>query len=334
MLNYHNSTERDEVNTDAGPTNKAPAMEMQQMDKSDPFADNQAYGAPAHDPHAILNECRDVQRAIDDLEAQLSQLQRAQRGFVSGTGASNRDIDAMSAEIMGGYRSMGDRVKRIKSKPGTSPVIHHPTNFSNISAEARNATNAPQVNALDRRLKKAINAFQQQESSFRHEVSEQQKRQYLIVNPSATADELRSVSEAGGDVQIFQQALLSSDRRGQAQSTLANVRQRHDAIQQIEKTMLELAQLFQDLDRMVVEQEPMVQHAEKQADETRVHMEAANVELGGAVDKARSARRKKWICLGILLAIIVVIIVVVLVWGATTQGWFNKNNNNNSKPAA
>jgi len=95
-------------------------MEMQQMDgQANPFEDNQAYGAPAHDPHAILNECRDVQRAIDDLEAQLSQLQRAQRGFVSGTGASNRDIDAMSAEIMGGYRSMGDRVKRIKSKPGT-----------------------------------------------------------------------------------------------------------------------------------------------------------------------------------------------------------------------
>ena len=146
------------------------------------------------------------------------------------------------------------------------------------------------------------------------------------MNPQATDAELRTVSEAGGDVQIFQQALLSADRRGQqAQSALANVRQRHDAIQQIEKTMMELAELFQDLDRMVVEQETMIVHAEKQADDTRVHMESANVELGGAVDKARSARRKKWICLGICLAILVIIIIVVLVWGATTQGWFKKN---------
>jgi len=99
-------------------------MEMQSMNgQSNPFEDNNNnYGAPGHDPHAILNECRDVQRAIDDLESQLGQLQRAQRGFVSGTGASNRDIDAMGAEIMGGYRSMADRVKRIKSKPGTSSI--------------------------------------------------------------------------------------------------------------------------------------------------------------------------------------------------------------------
>jgi len=202
--------------------------------------------------------------------------------------------------------------------------VNQPTN---PRPEARSATNAPQVNALDRRIKKAINAFQQQESSFRHEVQEQQKRQYLIVNPNATEAELREVSEAGGDVQIFQQALMSADRRGQAQSTLANVRQRHDAIQQIERTMMELAEMFQDLDRMVIEQEPMIQHAEKQADDTRVHMESANVELGGAVDKARSARRKKWMCLGICLAILIVIIIVVLVWGATTQGWFKHNNN-------
>jgi len=101
-------------------------MEMQSINgQGNPFADsNNSYGAPAHDPHAILNECREVQRAIDDLEAQLGQLQRAQRGFVSGNGASNRDIDAMGAEIMGGYRSMADRVKRIKSKPGMSSPTH------------------------------------------------------------------------------------------------------------------------------------------------------------------------------------------------------------------
>ena len=97
-------------------------MEMQSMSdgQGNPFEDpNNRYGTQAQNPHAILDECREVQRAIDDLEKELGQLQRAQRGFVSGTGASNRDIDAMGAEIMGGYRAMADRVKRIKSRPGT-----------------------------------------------------------------------------------------------------------------------------------------------------------------------------------------------------------------------
>ena len=96
-------------------------MEMQPINNGpgNPFEDpNNRYGTPAHNPHAILDECREVQRAIDELEKDLQQLQRAQRGFVSGTGASNREIDAMGAEIMGGYRAMADRVKRIKSRPG------------------------------------------------------------------------------------------------------------------------------------------------------------------------------------------------------------------------
>jgi len=107
-------------------------MEMQPMANGEPnpFVDshnqhNSPYGAPAPptDPHAILNDCRDVGRAIDDLESQLQQLQRAQRGFVSGTGATNADIDAMGAEIMSGYRAMADRVKRIKSRPGRNRVV-------------------------------------------------------------------------------------------------------------------------------------------------------------------------------------------------------------------
>ncbi|KAG8631385.1 hypothetical protein KVT40_000525 [Elsinoe batatas] len=297
------------------------AVEMQnlQQDQHNPFQDGQQNGyggAPQQsNPHAILNECREIQRAIDDLEGDLQTLQRAQRGFVNGNGASNREIDAMGAEIMGTYRSLADRVKRIKSKP-----------------EAGNPQNAPQVGNLDRRIKKAINAFQQQESSFRKEVQEQQKRQYLIVNPNATEQELREVSEAGGDTQIFQQALLSADRRGQSQSTLRSVQQRHDAIQQIERTMMELAQLFQDLDAIVVQQDPMIQNVEKHAEDTQQHMVEANVQLEQATVKARAARKKKWICLGIVVAIIVFVAIIVLVYGAT-QGWFRKDPAPAAQPA-
>ncbi|PNS14260.1 Syntaxin-like protein psy1 [Sphaceloma murrayae] len=289
------------------------SVEMQnlQQNEPNPFGDNQTngYGAPPqqNNPHAILNECREVQRAIDDLEGDLQTLQRAQRGFVNGTGAQNREIDAMGAEIMGTYRALADRVKRIKSKP-----------------EAGNPQNAPQVGNLDRRIKKAINAFQQQESAFRKEVQEQQRRQYLIVNPDATESELREVSEAGGDTQIFQQALLSADRRGQAQSTLRSVQQRHDAIQQIERTMMELAQLFQDLDAIVVEQDPMIQNVEKHAEDTQQHMVEANVQLEQATTKARAARKKKWICLGIVVAIIVIVAIIVVAYGAS-QGWFRRD---------
>lgn len=107
-------------------------QQQQQQNGPNPFGDNQTNGQGAQqpsNPHAILNECRDIQRAIDDLEGDLQTLQRAQRGFVNGTGAQNREIDAMGAEIMGTYRALADRVKRIKSKPGETtlaPTLGHP----------------------------------------------------------------------------------------------------------------------------------------------------------------------------------------------------------------
>ena len=90
---------------------------------------------------------------------------------------------------------------------------------------------------------------------------------------------------------------MSSDRRGQAQSALGAVRARHDAIQNIEKTIIELNQLFQDLDVIVVQQEPAVQVIEERAEEAHDNVKKATDSTGQAVEKARSRRRKKWWCL-------------------------------------
>ncbi|KAK5126763.1 hypothetical protein LTR85_009697 [Meristemomyces frigidus] len=298
-----------------GRQHNAGDVEMQPLTggaAENPFADGAAYSQQQQqrDPNAILNDCRAVGHAIDDLEGRLPELQRLQRGFTSGTGTSNKEIDSVSADIMTGYRGLADRVKRIKSQP-----------------EAGSPRNKPQVDALDRRIRKAINTYQQTESHFRKEVQDQQRRQYLIVRPDATEAEIREATDNNGDeVQIFQQALLQSDRRGQAQSTLRNVQQRHDAIQQIERTMMQLQELFQDLDAAVVQQEPLVQNIEQKAEETNTHLEAGNVHVEKAVGSARAARKKKWICLGIVVAIILIIIIIILVWGATTQNWFKKGS--------
>lgn len=275
---------------------------MQPLPNTNPFEDPYSE-QQSRDPNATLNACREVSRAVDELDNRLPELQRIQRQFTSGTGATNKEIDAKAADIMATYRALAERVKRIKSQP-----------------DARQPRNEPQVNALDRRIKKAINHFQQNESQFRREVQEQQRRQYLIVNPDASEQQIREATEGGGDTQIFQQALLNSDRRGQAQTTLRSVQQRHDAIQQIEKTMMELAELFQNLDAIVVQQEPMIMNIEEKAEETHTHMVQANEHLGAATVSARAARRKKWWCLLICILIVIIIAVIIVIWYFMTHG--------------
>lgn len=97
----------------------------------------------------------------------------------------------------------------------------------------------------------------------------------------------------------FSLQLMQSGRSAEARTRLAAVQQRHDEIQNIERTMIELAELFQDLERIVVEQEPLVENIEKQAEQVQDDLVKGNTEMATAVTSARAARKKKWICLGI-----------------------------------
>lgn len=278
-------------------------LEMQPMSQQSQYGASsvQQPSQAQHDPNAILNDCRDVSRALDSIDNRLGELQRLQRAFISGQGQSNKDIDALSADIMTQYRGLTDRVRRIKGM-----------------RDAKEPRNRAQVDSLDRKIHGAINNYQKIEAAFRREVNDSQRRQYLIVNPNATEHEIQEATAGGGDTQIFQQALMNSDRRGQAQSTLRSVHQRHEAIQQIERTMEELNQLFQDLDRLIIEQEPMVQEIEKNADQTVDHLRKANEYQDKAIVSARGARRKKFICLGICIAIVLIIVLIIIIYLAVT----------------
>ncbi|KAF2659324.1 t-SNARE [Lophiostoma macrostomum CBS 122681] len=255
----------------------------------------QTYGQASGgaDPNAILDECREVDRALDQIDGQLGNLERIFKQVLARPDMPSGEVTALSSQVMTGYRALVARVKNIKSKP-----------------ESGNPRNAPQVGKLDRRLKATINKYQNLEADFRRDSVAAAARQYRIVKPDATDEEVQKASE-DPSAPIFQQALLSSDRRGQAQSSLRNVKERHEAIQRLEQQMIELAQLFTDLDQIVVQQEPMVENIEQKGEEIHSNVVQGNEEIGGAIVKARSRNRKKWWCLLIVIIIIAIIAIVV-----------------------
>jgi syntaxin 1B/2/3 len=159
-----------------------------------PLAANGGYdpsGTP--DPMAILDECQRVDQAIDDLERRLQHLESSQRQFLSsGDNSASRELVREGDDIMDGYRALVQRVRKIKGKP-----------------DSGSPRNKNQVGRVDRRLKAAINSYQQKESSFRRAMQEQNARQYRIVNPAATEEEVQQAIEnpQGG---IFQQAVSIS----------------------------------------------------------------------------------------------------------------------------
>ena len=239
------------------------------------------------DPNAILNELRQIDQGINSIKNNLSRLEGLQRRSLNDPDSStnstiNKQLDEISSETMTMYRNFAGRIKAIKQQP-----------------ESGSPRNAPQLGKVDRGLKDAIREYQTMDSDFRKKLQEQMARQYRIVRPDASEAEVRAAVEDTSNQQVFSQALLQSDRRGQSRSALSAVQNRHEAIQKIEQQMIELAELFQDMEALVVQQEAAVVNIEMKGEEVVDNMDKGTQEIGTAIQSARNARKWKWWCLGI-----------------------------------
>ncbi|KAF2670553.1 t-SNARE [Microthyrium microscopicum] len=188
-----------------------------------------------------------------------------------------------------------------------------------------------QIARLKNSFKDRLNEYTQEEQQYKRRYQDQIGRQYRIVNPQATEEEVREAQEANwGDEGVFQTA-LKSNRAGAATSALGAVRARHNDIQRIEKTITELAAMFTDLDQIVTLQAEQVNQVEQQTDNVKTDTEAANVQLTKGIDHARRARKLKWVCCGIITVIVLALALGLgIYFGAVKPN----NDKNNNPPAA
>lgn len=232
-----------------------------------------------------LDEIRDVGNGVNAIDQNLNQLRMLQDRALNETDSSSgtsRQLDQLTAETMANYRGLVQRLKELKG---------------NKQAQSYRG----QIDRLDRQLKERIQQYQQLEASHRQKMQGQMERQYRIVRPDADAGEVRAAVEdmSAGGQQVFQQAMMQSNRQGQARAVLNEVQNRHQELLKIEQQMTELTNMIIDLDTIIVQQEPMVQQIDEHVEKTQEDLKQANVELDTAVDTARSTRKKKWICCGI-----------------------------------
>lgn len=288
-----------------------------------PLGQNAGYGGNAGGgTRNILDECSGIDNGINEVEHNLEKLRMLQQRSLddadsSSASAVNRQLDSLSTDTMALYRGLTERVRTLKSKP--------PQQIAQYRG---------QVERIDRRLKSAIQQYQQIESQFRKRTQDQMKRQYRIVRPDASEEEVRAVVDDTNNNQVFAQALMQSDRQQNARAALSAVQDRHAALLKIEQQMVELSQLFQDMDTLVVQQEAAVMQIEQKGEEVIDNLDKGNEEIGVAVNTARKTRKKKWICLGICVAIIVVVVIIVLIYVFVIRGQNTNNNNNGGNKSA
>ncbi|KIY50966.1 syntaxin-like protein [Fistulina hepatica ATCC 64428] len=260
--------------------------------------------------YSEISDLQDSIRTFNDNVAQISDLHSRSLNNMDDSSAQ-RNAQAMD-ELVNETSQLSNTLKRrIKS-------------FEAQGSSGRDGQIRKQQTALVKaKFVEAIQNYQTVEQQYRTKYKQRMERQFRIVKPDATQEEVRSVVNDENGGQVFSQALMNSNRWGESRAAYREVQERHEDIKRIEHTLAELAQLFNDMSVLVEQQDETITAIEAQAAVVEKDTEAGLGYTEKAVDSARSARKKRWICFFItiiLLIIIAVIIAVVVI-----------HNNNSSK---
>ncbi|KAM3245732.1 hypothetical protein ACQJBY_056838 [Aegilops geniculata] len=173
--------------------------------------------------------------------------------------------------------------------------------------------------AVKKKLKKRMDDFQVLRESIRQEYREVVERRVFTVTGNRPDEEtIDNLIETGRSEQIFKDA-VQQQGRGQVLDTVAEIQERHDAVRDLERKLVELQQIFLDMAVLVDAQGDMMNHIE-----THVSNATNHIQQGvGALHKAKTLQKKsrRWMCYAILLLLLVVVAIVVL---GVIQPWKKK----------
>lgn len=260
---------------------------------------------PVKDKNAFFTEIKEIKTALRTFQDNVSQIEDLHsRSLVNISQDqvewNSRQLEQKLSETRGLTNTLKNRIRKLESD-----------NARLSKQDPDRAMLDGQVKTVKKNFLDQIQSFQQVEMQYRQKYKARMEREYRIVKPDATPEEVQAVVNDKSGGQVFQQALLNSNRYGDARGALREVQERHEDILKINQTIVELDQLFNEMHILIGEQEVAVDHIAQQAERVDVDVEQALDQTNKAVVSARAARKKRWICFFIIIILIIVIVLVV-----------------------
>ncbi|URD85556.1 syntaxin [Musa troglodytarum] len=145
--------------------------------------------------------------------------------------------------------------------------------------------------ALKKKLKEKMSQFQTLRETIQKEYREViERRVFTVTGTHANEETIDRLIETGNGDQIFAKA-IQEQGRGQVLDTLAEIQERHDAVRDIEKKLLELQQIFLDMAVLIEAQGEMLDNIEDQVNRAGVFVSSGVNALSKAKILQKNSRK-------------------------------------------
>lgn len=152
--------------------------------------------------------------------------------------------------------------------------------------------------------------YQKVQEVYQEKYRAQLQRQYLIVKPTATRSELADLTR---DPEAMKVQVFAMNVRGDAKTTLNQMKNRLQDMQNIEKSILELNQMFLQMQDLVVSQGEVINRIGYNVDQIEDYTAQAAKNMDSALESQKAIQKKKWyimLIIGVIVGLIVVCVVI------------------------
>uniref|UniRef100_A0A5B7AXF5 t-SNARE coiled-coil homology domain-containing protein n=1 Tax=Davidia involucrata TaxID=16924 RepID=A0A5B7AXF5_DAVIN len=261
---------------------------------------------------AFNKQIQEVEKQVDKVSGLLKKLKDANEESKSVTKAAamkaikkrmEKDVDEV-AKIARNVKAKLEAINKDNLVNRQKPGCGKGTGVD------RSRTNM--TNALTKKFRDLMTEFQTLRQRIQDEYREVVERRVITVTGTRPDEEtIDHLIETGNSEQIFQKAIQEMGR-GQVLNTLEEIQERHDAVKEIEKKLLDLHQIYLDMAVLVEAQGDILDNIESQVTNAVDHVNWGTDALQTAKSLQKKSRKCMMISIALLLLIALIIVLSVL----------------------
>ena len=177
-----------------------------------------------------------------------------------------------------------------------------------IPNSAQDRTRSSVTAGLQKKLKTTLESFQALRARLQSEHREVVEMRVEAVTGQAPSEEqVEELIASGKSENVFQTAMLEQGR-GRVLEAVAELQERHEAIRELERGLLELHQCFLDMAVLVDRQGELLDNIEANVKKSLDHVVAGQKQLTEA--KSLQQNTRKWMCYALIVLLAIVCVIV------------------------
>ncbi|KAJ6834795.1 putative syntaxin-121 [Iris pallida] len=165
------------------------------------------------------------------------------------------------------------------------------------------------VAGLRKKLKEQMESFSELRRLIGADYKEAVARRYYTVTGEKADEETVEKLVETGEGERFLQRAIEEQGRGNVVDVIAEIQERHGAARDLERSLLELQQVFMDMAVLVASQGEQLDDIEMQVGKAKSFVQRGTQQL--QVAKVHQKNTRKWTCFAILILIIILLIILV-----------------------